>query len=154
MISKLADLVDGKQVGTWLIVFLLVAYFLYKEWPEFQKRISKGAVKEKEEEESEKTVNERLSRLEKHSAERNLQIDQGFREIHERLDRDYKRINQIEDWSEKTRVRQESITEELSLIMEALLGALGGLQELGANGPTKAAEAKIQDYLNRKAHKG
>ena len=33
------------------------------------------------------------------------------------------------------------------------MGALGGLLELGANGPTKEAKAKVQDYLNRKAHK-
>ena len=37
--------------------------------------------------------------------------------------------------------------------MEALMGALGGLQELGANGPTKEAKTKIQDYLNKKAHR-
>ena len=53
---------------------------------------------------------------------------------------------------EKTRTVQISMSEELKIIMEALLGALGGLQELGANGPTKEAKAKIQNYLNSKAH--
>ena len=43
--------------------------------------------------------------------------------------------------------------EEREILMQAMLGVLGGLQELGANGPTKAAKATIQDYINKQAHK-
>ena len=47
----------------------------------------------------------------------------------------------------------EDSLEDRQIIMEALLGALGGLQELGANGPTKEAENKIRTYLNKQAHR-
>jgi hypothetical protein len=43
--------------------------------------------------------------------------------------------------------------EEREILMQAMIGVLGGLQELGANGPTKTAKATIQDYINRQAHK-
>ena len=42
--------------------------------------------------------------------------------------------------------------EEREILMQAMLGVLGGLQEIGANGPTKKAEEQIRNYLNRKAH--
>ena len=50
-----------------------------------------------------------------------------------------------------TKVAADSL-EERSIIMQALLGVLGGLQEIGANGHTKEAEKTIRNYLNKKAH--
>ena len=93
--------------------------------------------------------------LEKKKAEIRSEIGHNSRDLskaYEKLGRDYDRLNRLELQIEKTRTVQISMSEELEIIMEALLGALGGLQELGANGPTKEAKAKIQDYLNRKAH--
>lgn len=46
----------------------------------------------------------------------------------------------------------EDSREENQLIINSLLGIVQGLQEVGANGPTKKAEAEIQKYLNKKAH--
>ena len=141
MINKLAETVTGGQVASWLLIGCLVGYFIYKEWPDFRQRISRGALKEEQEKITDKSVDQRLSGIEK-----------DVREIKEKLDRDYQRINRLESQIEKTKTAQANTSEELGIIMEALLGALGGLQELGANGPTKEAKNKIQDYLNRKAH--
>lgn len=141
MLGKLSDLVTGESVGAWLLIALLVVYFVYKEWPEFRKRVSSGAVKEQKEELTVKTVNERLT-----------SIEDNLRQVNEKLERDYKRLNRFEDDLQKSKNSQNATAEELEIIMEALMGALGGLQELGANGPTKEAKSKIQDYLNRKAH--
>jgi hypothetical protein len=143
MINKLADLVTGKQIAVWLLLFFLVGYFIYKEWPEFRSRISRGAVKEHTDEVNEKTINGRLGT-----------IESEVKQINEKLDRDYKRLNKMEAQIGNTINVQANTSDELTIIIEALLGALGGLQELGANGPTKEAESKIQDYLNKKAHKG
>ena len=126
----------------WCVIAFLVGYFAYKEWPDFKKRISSRAVKDHEDEEQDKSVDARLDRVE-------IEV----RNVNEKLGRDYDRLNRLELQIEKTRTVQISMSEELEIIMEALLGALGGLQELGANGPTKEAKAKIQDYLNRKAHR-
>ena len=141
MVSRLADFVTGESIATWLLIAFLVGYFIYKEWPEFRKRVSHGAVKEQRDEMNERTVEQRLDGIEK-----------DVKEIKEKLDRDYHRINKLEAQIERTKTVQANTSEELEIIMEALLGALGGLQELGANGPTKEAKNKIQDYLNRKAH--
>ena len=50
------------------------------------------------------------------------------------------------------RVVTESL-EEREILMQAMLGVLGGLQELGANGPTEEAKETIQTYINKQAHK-
>lgn len=140
--SNIADAFTAETVVNWLLIAVLVAYFVYKEWPEFRKRISHGAVKEKTDEINEKTLDGRL-----------CSIESEVRQVNEKLDRDYKRINKMETQLEKAKTTQANTSEELTIIMEALLGALGGLQELGANGQTKEAESKIQEYLNKKAHK-
>jgi hypothetical protein len=141
MVDQLAKTVTGAQILNWCVIAFLVGYFAYKEWPDFKKRISSRAVKDHEDEEQDKSVDARLDRVE-------IEV----RNVNEKLGRDYDRLNRLELQIEKTRTVQISMSEELEIIMEALLGALGGLQELGANGPTKEGKAKIQDYLNRKAH--
>lgn len=140
--SKLGELITGESVAAWLLIAVLVAYFIYKEWPDFRKRVSSGAVKEQKEEDTERTVGLRLET-----------IETDVKEIKEKLGRDYLRINKIEMQLDKTKNVQSSLMEELEIIMRALLGVLRGLQEQGANGPTKEAEAEIQDYLTKKAHK-
>ena len=69
------------------------------------------------------------------------------------MSRDYDRLNGVEEQQKTAREFIDESLEEREIIMEALLGALGGLQELGANGPTREAVKKINGYLNRKAHK-
>ena len=141
MDKKLMELVTGEQVVTWLVIAFLVGYFIYKEWPEFKRRITSGAVKEQKDQQADRTVEARLDNIEK-----------DIREIKEKLNRDYDRINDVSKKQRRYQAMLEDSLEERGIIMEALLGALGGLQELGANGPTKEAKDKIQNYLNRKAH--
>ena len=43
--------------------------------------------------------------------------------------------------------------EEREILMQAMLGVLGGLQELGANGPTQEATDAIHKYINKQAHR-
>ena len=125
-----------------MLIALLFGYFLFKEWPDITGRIRGKVKKDLQAEETDRTLEQRLDG-----------IESDVKSIKEKLDRDYQRINRIEIDVKQYKANQESTSEELELIMEALMGALGGLQELGANGPTKEAKSKIQDYLNRKAHK-
>lgn len=142
MLGKLGDLVTSESVLQWLLIALLFGYFLFKEWPDITGRIRGKVKKDLQAEETDRTLEQRLDG-----------IEADVKSIKEKLDRDYQRINRIEIDVKQYKANQESTSEELELIMEALMGALGGLQELGANGPTKEAKTKIQDYLNRKAHK-
>ena len=141
MVNKLADFVTANQIGVWLLIAFLVCYFVHKEWPEFKKRVSHGAVKEQRDEQTDRTVDQRLDA-----------IESDVKEIKDKLNRDYYRINRVEQQIDKTKSTQANEMEELEIIMRALLGVLRGLQEQGTNGPTKEAEAEIQAYLNKKAH--
>lgn len=142
MLGKLADLVTSDAVIQWLLLLILFGYFVYKEWPDITGRVRGKVKKDLEAEQIDKTLEQRLDSIEAH-----------VQAIDEKLGRDYERINQIEREVSRQRDTQASTSEELEIIMEALMGALGGLQELGANGPTREAKTKIQDYLNKKAHR-
>ena len=142
MIDKLAEAVTGEQVALWLVIAFLVGFFIYKEFPEFRKRMSSKALKEQKDEQTDKTVEQRLDGMETE-----------LQQINDKLSRDYGRLNAIEKQIERTKNTQADVMEELGIIMNALLGVLRGLQEKGINGPTKEAEEELQKYLNSKAHK-
>lgn len=141
MVNKIAEIVTGEQVVAWLIICFLVAYFVYKEWPEFQQRASSRILNNHKQAVARKSVEGRLT-----------SIEGRLNGMDEKLARDYERINGLEKEKVRTRRVLEESLEEREIIMRALLGALGGLQELGADGVTKSAEAEINNYLNRKAH--
>ncbi len=141
MLGKLAETVTGDQMLTALVILLLIGYFAYKEWPEFKQRVSRGAVRAQEQSAEDKSVAARL-----------VSIEGRLDSLDDKLARDYDRLNGLEKEKARTRRVLEDSLEEREIIMRALLGALGGLQELGANGQTKKAVAEINDYLNQKAH--
>lgn len=138
MDKLLQQAVTPGQVILWLIIAFLVGFFIYKEWPEFQRRVSGSAVKE----EKDKTVSERLST-----------IEADIREIKGKLEHDYIRLNDMDQWKKNVdRVVAESL-EEREILMQAMLGVLGGLQELGANNQTEEAIEQIHTYINKQAHR-
>lgn len=147
--DKVADLVTGEQILTWLIIAALFLYFVYKEWPEFKRRISKKAVKDTTEALNDRTVLERLDSIE---ADQKA-IKEDIKEINAKLMKDYERINRMDTQQKQYEKLLEESLEERSILMGAMLGVLGGLQELGANGPTQEAEKEIRDYLNKQAHR-
>ena len=141
MEKALENLVTHDQVLTWIVIGLLVGYFIYKEWPEFRRRVSGKAVADAKEEAEDKSVCERLTA-----------IEEDVKRIKAKLDTDYNRLNMIEGWRGSVQKMVADSLEEREILMQAMLGVLGGLQEIGANGPTKEAEKTIRNYLNKKAH--
>ena len=141
MEHELMELVTGGQVAAWILIAFLVGYFVYKEWPDFQRRMTGRAVEKERDAAADKTVNARLSA-----------IEDDVRQIKEKLERDFTRLNTMERWKRTITGIAEDSLEERQILMEAMLGVLGGLQEIGANGCTKSAETTIRNYLNRKAH--
>lgn len=134
----LQQAITPEQMILWLIMAFLLGYFIYKEWPEFQRRVSGSAVKA----EKDKSVTDRLTA-----------IEADIREIKGKLEHDYIRLNDIDLWKKSVdRVVAESL-EEREILMQAMLGVLGGLQELGANGQTEEAIDAIHTYINKQAHK-
>lgn len=141
MEHKLEELITADQILTWIVIAFLVGYFIYKEWPEFKRRVSGTAVNAAKEAAEDKSVLARLSA-----------IETDVKEIKTKLERDYTRLNAMEHWKGGMEKMVADSLEEREIIMQAMLGVLGGLQEIGANGPTKKAEEQIRNYLNRKAH--
>lgn len=141
MEHKLEELITADQMLTWIVIAFLVGYFIYKEWPEFKRRISGTAVNAVKEAAEDKSVLARLSA-----------IETDVKDIKAKLERDYTRINDMERWRGSMERMISDSLEEREILMQAMLGVLGGLQEIGANGPTKKAEETIRNYLNRKAH--
>ena len=141
MEHKLEELITADQILTWIVIAFLVGYFIYKEWPEFKRRVSGTAVNAAREAAEDKSVLARLSA-----------IETDVKEIKTKLERDYTRLNAMEHWKGGMERMVADSLEEREILMQAMLGVLGGLQEIGANGPTKKAEEQIRNYLNRKAH--
>lgn len=141
MMSKLAENVNGSAVLTWLVIAALVGYFAYKEWPEFKRRVSGRVAIEAQARAGIDGIEERLSK-----------IEHRLDSFDEKFQRDFDHINDLERQMRKNTRAVDDSLKERKIIMEALLGCLGGLQEIGANGPTKAAEQKIHEYLNEQAH--
>lgn len=75
-----------------------------------------------------------------------------IKDLKSKVGNDYKQLNQIQVMTAKQQKYIEDSLEEREIILRALLGVVQGLQEVGANGPTKKAEAEIQAYLVKKAH--
>ena len=149
MIDLLKSAFTGGELLSMLGLLFLIGYFIFKEWPDFKKRVSSGPVKDEQDKAVEHALESRLEGIE----ERLSRIENLFTDVTAKLARDYQRINEIEKMQKKHERTQDDSQEELEVIMRALLGVLRGMQEQGTNGPTKTAEAELQDYLNRKAHK-
>ena len=139
MESKLFSGVDIKAFLQFLLFLFLAGMFIYREWPGFWERVKHRV----QGEEMGSSLSSRLDR-----------IEADVKEINEKLNRDYGRINAIEAKMEQDKHVMRDIKAEQGIIMRALLGALGGLQELGANGATEKAKEEIVEYLNRQAHGG
>ena len=138
MVGKLSEMVTGDQVVMVVIIILLLAYFIYKEYPDFKNRISKGEVKEKEQEINAKTLFERLDNIEK-----------KLNELDEKLANDYDRINAMEKEQKAYRKMQKNSLEERGIIMRALLALMEGSED---NPMVRASEKEINEYLIKTAH--
>ena len=142
MDKKIAELVTGDQVLTWLLIFFLVGYFVYKEWPELKRRVTGKVMETAAAAQTDKSLSDRLTK-----------IEEDVKQIKDKLDRDYGRLNDMERWRKSMEQFAADSLEEREILMQAMLGVLGGLQELGANGPTQEAKDTIQRYINKQAHK-
>ncbi|MCD7785780.1 MAG: hypothetical protein LUH18_09480 [Oscillospiraceae bacterium] len=140
--DKIADLVTSEAILQWLIIFLLLAYFIYKEYPEFKRRITGGTKKEIEEESRERGVELRLTKVEERLAD-----------VEGKLKKDYISLEELlREEQEDKRIMQASL-EEREITMRALLAIIDGLHQIGANSPTTVAHEELTAYLSKQAHK-
>ena len=137
MEKVLQGAVDSDALIQWLLIAFLVGYFIYKEWPEFQRRVSKKATME----ETGKSIVDRIAT-----------IEESVHGLNEKLDRDYRRINEIEKELARHRRSQKRDREEMEIIMRGVLAALQGLQQQGCNGTVSTTVDEINTYLNKLAH--
>ena len=142
MEKVLQQAISADQLLAWLICAFLFGYFIYKEWPDFKKRITEGTKQKAEAEATDKSLDARLTA-----------IEADVKQIKDKLDRDYGRLNDMEKWKKSMEQIVTESLEEREILMQAMLGVLGGLRQLGANGPTEEATDTINRYINKQAHK-
>ena len=135
--NNLFSLTTESFIFQWVIVAILVILLIYKSWPDIKKALNSWRTHENDREGLSTSVKRHDEEIEK---------------INEKLDRDYIAINEMrKSLNLQKKVTEESL-EEREIIMKSLLGVLKGLQEIGANGPTKEAQAEIEAYINKQAH--
>lgn len=135
--NNLFSLTTESFIVQWVIVAILVILLIYKSWPDIKKALNSWRTHENDREGLSTSVKRHDEEIEK---------------INEKLDRDYVAINEMrKSLNLQKKVTEESL-EEREIIMKSLLGVLKGLQEIGANGPTKEAQAEIEAYINKQAH--
>ena len=135
--NKLIGLTTEDFIVQWVIVAALTVLLVYKSWPDIKKALNSWRSHE----------NDRVGitvSIKRH--------DEEIGKINEKLDRDYTAINEMRKTLTLQRKVTEESLEEREIIMRSLLGVLKGLQEIGANGPTKEAQAEIEAYINKQAH--
>lgn len=141
MISFFGNSISTSEFFMVFAALFLIAYFAYKEWPEFKRRVSGKAKEEAAAEGKNETIGERL-----------CQVEKNLREIHDMLARDYIRLNTSEKLARSNAKAIRDSLEERQIIMQALMACLVGLQEVGANGSTGTAIEMIHGYLLKQAH--
>ena len=144
-LSEATQYVPVEYVIYTVIVLIAVVIVMIKFYPTLKKWFDTARIKVNSQENIIKT-------LEEHTSDIN-NINEQIKEINEKMNRDYTRINQLHKMTEKQQEYIDDSMEERELIVRSLLGIIQGLQELGANGPTKAAESDIKEYMVKKSHK-
>lgn len=135
--EKLFSLTTEGFITQWVIVAILAVLLIYKSWPDIKKALNSWRTHENDREGISTSIKRHEEEIEK---------------INEKLERDYVAINEMRKTLNFQRKVTEESLEEREIIMRSLLGVLKGLQEIGANGPTKEAQAEIEAYINKQAH--
>lgn len=136
-----SEAVTPDQVIAWVIIAFLVVYFIYKEWPGFKQRVRDIDSPEEKVDQLEACVEE----MRKEFRDYRTLSDQKFQ-------RDFDQIHMLTIDVKRHKEQQFGMRNELRLLVDTQLSVLQALQQLGANGPTKEAEKKIQNYINEQAH--
>lgn len=144
-LEKLSGYVPVQYIVWTVLVLLAVIVIIYKCYPKIKSWFETARKAENKREDIDEL-------LEKHNKELE-ELKQEIQKINKKLSNDQSEISKIEEITMKQQQYIEDSMEERGLIIRSLLGVVQGLQEVGANGPTKKAEKEIQDYLVKKAHK-
>lgn len=148
MMKILEGLADPHKFANVLLYVFLIAYFLYKEWPEFKKRVTKSTVDQKDAEAKDLSVSQRLDALQKAMVVAQADIAS----IKERQARDYQRLNDIEkDNCKQNEAIQDSLKER-KLLMKGIMACLDGLEQLNCNHTVPETRNEIYTYLYDTSH--
>ena len=143
-LTKLSGYVPVQYIIWAIVVLIALAVVIYKCYPTVKKWFEAARKAENKREDIDELLDKHNKELE--------ELKQEIQKINKKLSNDQSEISKIEDITVKQQQYIEDSMEERELIIRSLLGVVQGLQEVGANGPTKKAEKEIQDYLVKKAH--
>lgn len=136
MNNVLQNAVTPEQVGIWILIAFLVCFFVYKEWPEFKKRVS-GCDREKVDTAMMDKINKIAETVEK---------------VKEGQDDSARRIEALEQEIARQKNEISCSLEERRLMMMGLMACLDGLEQQGCNHTVPSTKQTLSEYLNNKAH--
>lgn len=143
--EKLSGYVPVQYIIWTLAVVVVLVVVIYKCYPTVKGWFEAARKSANKRDDIDETLEKHNKKLEELRGE--------IQKINKKLSNDHTDINKIEEITIKQQKYIEESMEERELIIRSLLGVVQGLQEVGANGPTKKVEKEIQDYLVKKAHK-
>ena len=142
MMGFIEDQISSGDFIRVFFILLIIAYFIYKEGPEFHKRMVARRMKDQTYEQADKDLERRVARLESKIDEHQVM-----------LSRDYKELHALKDSTEISRQVNMRALEEMEVIMRTNLAVLDSLEELGASKEvTQNARRDINSYLTKTAH--
>ena len=115
MMNLIQGQVDGTEFLRVCLILLIIAYFFYKEAPDFHKRMSARRMKDQAYEQSDKDLERRVSVAEKKLEEHQLMLSRDYRELHA-----------LKDSAELSRQVNARALEEMEVIMRTNLVTLLG----------------------------
>lgn len=132
------SIIPAWYIVFWVIMFCAVIYLLIKFIPKLVKVFS--------------NLRKHINNLES-IADNVKKNTEDIKMISDTMKKDDVRISNLEAYQQHSYQYISDSLEERELIIRSLLGVVQGLQEIGADGPTKKAESEIQEYLVRKSHR-
>ncbi len=148
MMNLFQGMVDSKMFIETIAILLLVGYFIYKEWPEFKKRVSKDAVEEADHTAEKSEIAKDICEIKNDVAG----LKKSVNEIQERQGRDFNRMIRLEKETERQSKAIADSLEERKMLMRGLIASLDGLEQLGCNHTVTDTKREINQYLNDIAH--
>lgn len=152
MESIMQQTIAVADLGKWVCIAVIVLFFLNKTWETFFPKIKKKILRDVEIDQNDKDLFKELGEIRREFKSEIDDIKKQISRIDEKLDNDNNRIHRVEKKTETLESLTMDSLEERSILIKSTLAILKGLQEIGANGPTKEAQAEIERYLTQKSH--
>lgn len=142
--EKLFEMVDPNTAFNTVVIIIACAMMVAKVAPSFVKMLEAHRARANQYED--------LITAQKSNADAIASLSASVQALNDKAGRDFVQLDKLWKITEAQQKYIDESLEERALLIESVLNIAKGLQELGANGPTKQVVSDITAYTTRKAH--